>query len=49
MERTYVKILSYNFFLKPDPSAYSPVGDQKDERIKDFCELHLQDYDIICF
>ena len=44
-----VRILTYNFFLRPPLIANSFAGDFKDQRIDDFAKNHFNDYDIICF
>ena len=45
--RNSVRLLSYNFFLRPPP-VNNNGSDYKNERLKDFIEF-LPEFDIICF
>ena len=47
LNRNSVRILSYNFFLRPPP-INNNGSDFKNERLKDFIEF-LPQFDIICF
>jgi endonuclease/exonuclease/phosphatase family metal-dependent hydrolase len=47
LNRYSVRILSYNFFLRPPP-INNNGSDFKNERLKDFIEF-LPEFDIICF
>ena len=47
LNRNSVRILSYNFFLRPPP-INNNGSDFKNERLKDFIEF-LPEFDIICF
>lgn len=44
--RSYIKLLTYNLFLRP-PLIKTNQDDYKNERLALFCD-HLNDYDIIC-
>ena len=47
LTRNSIRLLSYNFFLRPPP-INNNGSDYKNERIKDFFEF-LREFDIICF
>ncbi len=47
LSRQKIKLLTYNFFLRPPPIKTNS-DDYKEERLIDFFE-YLPDYDIICF
>ena len=47
LSRQRIKLLTYNFFLRPPPIKTNS-DDYKEERLIDFFE-YLPDYDIICF
>ena len=44
-----IRILSYNFFLRPPLISSGRKGDYKNERLKTFIQTQLHLYDIICF
>ena len=48
LNRNEVKLLTYNFFLRPPPIKTNE-NDYKSERLNDFISTHLKEYDIICF
>ena len=48
LNRNAVKLLTYNFFLRPPPIKTNE-SDYKSERLNDFISTHLKEYDIICF
>ena len=48
LNRNEVKLLTYNFFLRPPPIKTNE-SDYKSERLNDFISTHLKEYDIICF
>lgn len=43
-----LRLLSYNFWLRP-PGISDREGDWKDERIQQFLEHHIHEYDVLCF
>ena len=47
LTRNSIRLLSYNFFLRPPP-INNNGSDYKNERLKDFFEF-LREFDIICF
>lgn len=47
IQRTGIRILTYNFFLRPPPIKNNK-DDYKSERLEDF-KNHFKDFDIICF
>lgn len=47
LERKCVKLLTYNFFLRPPP-VKTNKDDYKDERLEEF-KNYMEDFDIICF
>lgn len=47
IQRSGIKILTYNFFLRPPPIKNNK-DDYKDERVQDFKDK-FKDFDIICF
>ena len=47
ISRQKIKLLTYNFFLRPPPIKTNS-DDYKEERLNDFFD-YLPDYDIICF
>ena len=44
-----VRVLTYNFFLRPPGFWNSWEGDFKEARIDDFAKNHFGDFDVICF
>ena len=47
INRKKIKLLTYNFFLRPPPIKTNE-DDYKEERLQDFFQ-YLPDFDIICF
>ena len=47
LHRNTVRVLSYNFFLRPPP-INNNGSDYKNERLQDFLEF-LPNFDILCF
>ena len=45
--KTLLKLLSYNFLLRPPPISYNG-DDFKNERLEEFANERLQKYDIVC-
>ena len=44
-----VKFLTVNLFLRPSFVTNSGTNDLKFERLRQFCDLYLAKFDVICF
>lgn len=44
-----IRLLTYNFYLRPPLVQRFPYGDYKNKRLELFIEYELKNFDVICF